>query len=168
MTTTVISRRSGSNTWYSCERGWMSGMERIALEAEKLAALKSVNCLVDGLQLLSRLEAHGFSGRNVHLCAGARVAADTGLARAHVKNTKSAQLNALAPGQGLLHAFKDGFHGQLSLGFGDPGFVDHFVNDIELYHRSALLNFQKGRNLQMLLDFYAGCQWNSFAYKMAS
>src|SRR5712671_169355 len=28
--------------------------------------------------------------------------------------------------------------------------------------------FQKGRNLQMLLDFYAGCQWNSFAYKMAS
>jgi hypothetical protein len=28
--------------------------------------------------------------------------------------------------------------------------------------------FQKGRNLQILLDFYAGCQWNSFAYKMAS
>src|SRR5438270_6250861 len=28
--------------------------------------------------------------------------------------------------------------------------------------------FQKGRNLQMLLDFYACCQWNSFAYKMAS
>jgi hypothetical protein len=27
---------------------------------------------------------------------------------------------------------------------------------------------QKGRNLQMLLDFYAGCQWNSFAYKMAT
>src|SRR6266853_5681925 len=26
-------------------------------------------------------------------------------------------------------------------------------------------NYQKGRNLQMLLDFYAGCQWNSFAYK---
>src|SRR3954468_14550174 len=29
-------------------------------------------------------------------------------------------------------------------------------------------NYQKGRNLQILLDFYAGCQWNSFAYKMAS
>jgi len=29
-------------------------------------------------------------------------------------------------------------------------------------------NYQKGRNLQMLLDFDACCQWNSFAYKMAS
>src|SRR5258707_15870693 len=101
MTTTLISCRSGSNRWYSCEGGCNSGIEAIALGTfDKLAGRqKPANGLVDGLQLLSRFKAHGFSGRNVHLCAGARVAADTGLARTHVKNTKSAQLNALAPCQ---------------------------------------------------------------------
>src|SRR5215831_2909331 len=158
MTTTLISCRSGSNRWYSCEGGCVSGMKQ-----SPWGTFDKPKGLVDGLQLLSRFEAHGFSGWNVHLCAGARVAADTGFARAHVKNTKSAQFNALAPCQRLLHAVKHGFHGQLSLGFGDAGFIHHFVDDIELNHRSALLaNCQKGRNLQMLLDFYACCQWNSF------
>src|SRR5579864_1118313 len=120
----------------------MSDMKPIALWNSKAAAWESGStALVDGLQLLSRLKAHGFSGRNVHLRACARVAPDTGFARAHVKHAKSAQFNAFAAGQGLLHAFKNGFHGQLGLGFGDAGFVYHFVNDIELNHRSALLNF---------------------------
>src|ERR1051326_6334365 len=141
MTTTLISCRSGSNRWYSCEGGCISGMKQSPWETfDKLAERgKPANGLVDGLEFLSRLEAHGFSGRNVHLCAGARVAADTGLARAHVKDSKSAQLNALALGQRFLHAVKHRFHGQLSLGFGDAGFVDHFIDDIELNHRSALL-----------------------------
>src|ERR1700732_3112505 len=121
----------------------MSDMEREPWKLKKLSAWERVNCLVDGLQLLSRLEAHGFSRRNVDLCASARVAADTGLAWTNVKNTKSAQFNALAASQGLLHAVKDGFHGQLSFGFGDAGFVDHFVNDIELNHRSALLKLSE-------------------------
>src|SRR6476646_6367224 len=138
---TLISCRSGSNRWYSCEGGCISGMKQSPWETfDKLAERgKSANRLVDGLQLLSRFEAHGLSGRNVDFCAGARVAADTGFARAHVKNAKSAQLNAFAAGQGLLHAFKNRFHGQLSLGFGDAGFIHHFVDDIELNHRSALL-----------------------------
>src|SRR5262249_20586852 len=117
----------------------------------------SFQSLVDGLQLLPRFKAYRLSRRNTDLGPGARIAPNAGFARTHIENAKSTQLNALPLGQGFLHAFKDCFHGQLGLRLGDAGFVDHFVDDIELNHRSALLNCQKGRNLQMLWDFYAGC-----------
>src|SRR5947209_15419594 len=95
--------------------------------------------LVDGLQLFARLKAYGLSRRNVNFGAGARVASYTCFPRTHIKNAKSAQFNAFALAQGFFHAVKHGFHSQFSLGFGNSGFVDHFVNDIELNHGSALL-----------------------------
>jgi len=119
----------------------------------------SLLSLVDGLQLLPRFEAYGLSRRDADFGPGTRIAPNAGFARTHIKNAESAQLNALTVGQGFLHALKDRFYRQLRLGLGDAGFVDHFVDDIELNHGSALLNCQKGRNLQMLWDFYAGCQW---------
>jgi len=43
--------------------------------------------------------------------------------RGRTLNTpKPAQLNAVAAGQRIPHAFEDGFHRQLSLSLGDAGF----------------------------------------------
>ena len=52
--------------------------------------------LLDRLQFLAGLEADGLAGRNVDLGAGARVAANAGLARAHGEDAEAAQLNAIA------------------------------------------------------------------------
>src|SRR5262249_39119954 len=96
------------------------------------------------LQLFPRLEAHGFAGRNVDLSAGARIAADAGLARTHIEHAEAAQFDAFALPQRLLHAGENCLYRQLSLGLGDAGLVDHFVDDIELYHGSALLKTSRG------------------------
>src|SRR5690349_8036403 len=95
--------------------------------------------LVDGLQLLPRFEAHGLARRDADFSASTGIASDAGFARAHIEDAKSAQFNAFTQRQGLLHALKDGFHGQLCLGFGDTGFVDNFINNVELNHWAALL-----------------------------
>jgi hypothetical protein len=90
--------------------------------------------LLDRLQLFAGLEAHGFSGRNRYFCAGTRVAANAGLARADIEYAKSSEFNAMAAGQRLLHALENGFHRQFSLGFGNAGSGDHFVDNVELDH----------------------------------
>ena len=45
------------------------------------------------LEFFAGLEAHGFAGRDFHFFAGARVAADAGLARLDVENTEPTQLD---------------------------------------------------------------------------
>src|SRR5580693_1811241 len=89
---------------------------------------------VDRLQLFARLKPHGFSGRNGNFGAGSRIAPNARLARAHIEDAKAPQLNAIALGKRLLHALKNGFDGEFGFGFGDAGFIDDFVNDIELNH----------------------------------
>src|SRR5258707_11842993 len=88
--------------------------------------------LLQRLQLLTGLEAHCFAWRYGDLRAGARIAANAGFARAHVEDPEAAQLDTLAAAQGALHAFENGLHRHLRLGFGDARFIDHFVDDIEL------------------------------------
>src|SRR5208283_2739719 len=90
--------------------------------------------LVNRLQFLAGLEADGLAGRNGNFGSGARVASDAGLARTHVEHSETAQFNAIAGGERLLHAPEDGFDGEFRLGLGDPGAVDHFVDDVELNH----------------------------------
>ena len=51
---------------------------------------------IDRLQFLAGLEADGLARRNRNFGAGARIASDAGLARAHVEHAKSAQFNAVA------------------------------------------------------------------------
>src|SRR5579859_237563 len=106
---------------------------------------RQANCgkqlLVDRLQLLAGFEAYGLARRNADLSAGARVASDARLPRPDVEHAKAAQFNALTLRQRLLHALKHRFHGRFGFGLGDAGLVDHFVNDIELNHGSALLKF---------------------------
>jgi len=95
--------------------------------------------LVDGLQLFSRLKPHGFAWRNRDFRAGSRISPDTGFSRPYIEDTKTPQLNAVALGQRLLHAVEDGLNRQFSLGLGNSGLIDHFVDDVELDHGSPLL-----------------------------
>ena len=87
---------------------------------------------INRLQFFSWLEAHGLARRNRDFRAGARVASDAGLARTHIEHAKSTQLNAMALGQRLLHALKDGFYRQLGLRLREAGSGYHFVDDVEL------------------------------------
>src|SRR3989304_4897916 len=56
----------------------------------------------DGLQFLARLEAHGFARRDIDLLAGARVAADAGLAGLDGEDSESAGLGARGAAPWLL------------------------------------------------------------------
>src|ERR1700733_8768851 len=63
--------------------------------------LYSVPTSIDRLQFLPRLEAHRLARRNRDFSTGARIAPDSGLARAHIKHAKPPQFNAIAVGQSL-------------------------------------------------------------------
>jgi hypothetical protein len=67
------------------------------------------------LKFLAGLEADGLPGRDADFLAGARIAADSGFARTHVKNPKAAQLDSLAFAESVLHGFKNGFDGLFRL-----------------------------------------------------
>jgi len=88
--------------------------------------------LLQSLQFLAGLEADRLAGRNGYFRAGTRVTSDASFARTHIENTESAKLDALTLRQRPLHAFENGFHGHLGFGFGNTGFIDDFVDDIEL------------------------------------
>ena len=92
--------------------------------------------LIDRLQFLAGLEADGLARRNRNFGASARIPPNACLARTHVEHTKTAQLNAVAGGERLLHALEHGLDCKLRLGLGDPGSVDHFIDDVELNHGS--------------------------------
>src|SRR5580658_2106146 len=90
--------------------------------------------LLQRLQLLARLESHRFAGRYRDLRSGPRVAPDAGLARAHVEDPKSAQLDAFTMRKCPLHAFKNSFHRHLGFGFRNSGLVHYFIDYVELDH----------------------------------
>src|SRR5262249_27476927 len=89
---------------------------------------------VDRLQFLARFEAYRLARRDRDFGAGARVGPDAGLARANVENAEAAQFDAVSLGQRALHAFENRLDGELGFGFGDPGLVHYFVDDVELDH----------------------------------
>jgi len=84
------------------------------------------------VEFLARLESDGLSRRDADLGSGAWIASDTGFARTDAEDAKSAQLNAVARGEGLLEAFKDGIYGGLSLGPRQAGSLDDVMNNILL------------------------------------
>ncbi len=88
--------------------------------------------LLQGLQLLAGLKAHGLAGRNRDFGAGARVSANPGLTRLYVEYTEAAQLDSVALFEGLFHGFEDRLNGHFRFGLGNAGFIDNFVNDIQL------------------------------------
>src|SRR5882762_6743155 len=88
--------------------------------------------LLQRLQLLAWLKAHGFAGWNCDLGAGARIAANPGFAWPHVENAEAPQLDALPVRKSPLHTFENGFDGHFGLRLRDPRLVYHFVDDVEL------------------------------------
>jgi hypothetical protein len=90
------------------------------------------------LQFFAGFEAHGLPGRNAHFRARPGIAADSGFAGSHVKDTKATQFNAVACGESLLHGFEHGLDSDFRLGFGDAGAVDNFVDYVKLYQTNLL------------------------------
>jgi hypothetical protein len=89
--------------------------------------------LLQRLKFLAWLEAHGFSGRDRHFGARARVAANACFSGTDVEDPEAPKLNALAMCKRALHALENGLHCHLGLGFGYAGPVHNFIDDIELY-----------------------------------
>lgn len=91
------------------------------------------------LQFLAGLEAHRFARRDADFLAGAGIAANAGLARAHIENSKAPQLNSLTFAKCILHGFKDRFDGLFRLSPAHAGLVYDCINDIQLNHSTLLL-----------------------------
>jgi hypothetical protein len=92
--------------------------------------------LLDGLELFARFEAHSFSRRNRNLSSGAGIAANTSLARTHIEDSETTQLNAIAVCKRTLHAFEHCLNCHFGFGLGDSRPVHYFVDDVELDHGS--------------------------------
>src|SRR5439155_16945360 len=88
----------------------------------------------DVLKVFARLEADRTAGRDAHFLAGAGVAPDAALARLHLEDPKTAQLDALAALHGGPHRIENGIDRHLSLDLGDVGDFRHFVDDVDLDH----------------------------------
>ena len=89
---------------------------REALEREQ-DVLEARN-LVEQMQFFARLETDSAAGSDRHFGSGSWVASDAGFARLYAEDAKSAQLDAIACGESILHAEEDGIDGRLGL---DPG-----------------------------------------------
>src|SRR5271165_6960750 len=96
-------------------------------------------CFLDALQFLAGLEAHRFAGRDADFFAGARVAADAGLAGLHAEHAEAAELDALAAAQRGLEGLKDRFHRLLRFGAADVRGGHHGVDDVQLNHTGLQL-----------------------------
>ena len=88
--------------------------------------------LTEVVEVFAGLEPYGFSGGDADFCPGARVASDAGFTRADVEDSESAQLNAVAGGESLLQAFKDGFDGGFGFDAGQSGTLDYLMYDVLL------------------------------------
>src|SRR5579883_31534 len=88
--------------------------------------------LLQRLQLLAGLEAHGLSWGNRNLRAGARIAPDAGLARFDVEDAETPQFDAVALFESFLHRLEYGLHRHFGLRFRDAGPVDDLVDDVQL------------------------------------
>src|SRR5712664_734044 len=88
----------------------------------------------DALKLFAGFETDGLAGRNVHLFAGAGVAADAGLAGLDAEHAEAAEFDALTAAESLLQRFENSFNGLLGLGAADVRRTDDSIYDIELNH----------------------------------
>src|SRR4051812_46352588 len=74
-----------------------------------------------GLQFFSGLEADSLAWGNIYFRSGARIAADSGLARSDVENAEAAQFDTIALFERFLHAVEYGLDRHLRLRFRDAG-----------------------------------------------
>jgi flavin reductase (DIM6/NTAB) family NADH-FMN oxidoreductase RutF len=112
--------------------------------ARRLSRSRVHDELLQLLQLFTRLETDGFSWRNGHLRPSTRIAANTGLARTHVKDAEAAQLDPFTTAKSALHALEHRLDSHLGFRFGDTGSGHNFVNNVEFYQTVLLLDAIKG------------------------
>src|SRR2546427_8454352 len=89
---------------------------------------------LERLQVFARLEAYGFSRRDVNLGTCAGISADTRFPRLHRKYAKAAQLDPVICLQGILHAIEDGVHSLFSFCLADSCPLDNLIHKIEFDH----------------------------------
>jgi hypothetical protein len=82
------------------------------------------------VEVFSRFEANGFPWGDGDFGSGARVSSDSGFTGFDGEDSESAELDAVAFGEGLLHGFEDGVDGGLGLGSNEPGPFDHPLDEI--------------------------------------
>lgn len=77
--------------------------------------------LVEEMKLFAGLEANCFAWGNGDFGSGSWVASDAGFSWLDGEDTESAQLDAVACDQGLLHAVEDGVNSRLRFGARQAG-----------------------------------------------
>jgi hypothetical protein len=122
--------------WGRCRHEMFGELEMADTRQYSAARLFRLLGCFEALQLLARLEAHGFARRDVDLFAGAGIATDAGLAGLDAEDAEAAELNTLAAAEGLLERFEHGFDGLLGLGTADVGRGDDGIYDVQLDHTS--------------------------------
>jgi hypothetical protein len=90
--------------------------------------------LIEDLEVFAGLEADGFARGDGDLGAGARVAADAGLAGLDSEDAEAAELDAVAGSEGALHRLEDGVDGGFCLDAWEAGAFDHSLDKILLDH----------------------------------
>jgi hypothetical protein len=59
------------------------------------------------MEFFARLEANGFTGRDAYLGAGTRVATNACFTGLHIEDSETAEFDAIARSERVLHSFKD-------------------------------------------------------------
>ena len=77
--------------------------------------------LIEQMEFFAGFETYGFAGCNAYFRAGARVASDACFTGFNVENTESAEFDAVAFPQGILHCFEDRVYGRFCLDARQPG-----------------------------------------------
>ena len=114
-------------------------MKRAGPVIELVSRLAFRLFLVEQMKFFPRFEAHRLTWGNRYFRAGARIAANTRLAGAHIEHPKSAQFYAVARCQGLLEALKHGVHGYFRLVARKSGSFDHMMDYVLFNQRIRLI-----------------------------
>jgi hypothetical protein len=101
--------------------------------------MKHLRLLLQGLQILAGLKAHGLSWRDIHLGTGAGISADAGLAGLDREDAEASQLNPVVGLEGIFHATEDGVDRLFSFRLANTRPLDDLIDKIEFDHWSLRL-----------------------------
>jgi hypothetical protein len=97
--------------------------------------LKTKSCdELQRLQVLTGLESHCLSGRDVHFGSGSGITTDSRFARFDGEDAEAAQLNPIVAFQSVFHAIEDGVDGLLGFRLADPRPFDDLIDKVEFDH----------------------------------
>ena len=90
---------------------------------------------VEQVQFLAWFKADGLARSNGHLGARARVATDSGFARAHIEDAETSQFDAVAGGKCLFQAFKHCVHRRFGFIARQARTFDDVMDNVLFYQR---------------------------------